>query len=70
MSEPKKKKIVGEGESSTQKKWETNLCGAGGSGALEALLGGLANEALVDVGDNTTTGNGRADEGIEFLLPR
>ena len=32
------------------------------------LLGGLVDERLVDVGDHTTTSDGRLDEGVELLV--
>ena len=35
---------------------------------LVGLLGGLVDEGLVDVGDHTTTGDGRLDEGVELLV--
>merc|ERR1719482_2355271 len=35
---------------------------------LIGLLGGLVDEGLVDVGDHTTAGDGRLDEGVELLV--
>ena len=35
---------------------------------LIGLLGGLVDERLVDVGDHTTTGDGRLDQGVELLV--
>ena len=35
---------------------------------LLALLGGLVDERLVDVGDHTTAGDGRLDQGVELLV--
>ena len=45
----------------------------GGSAHLEATLllgglGGLVDEGLVDVGDDTTTGDGGLDKGVELLV--
>ena len=53
---------------------ETTLTVPGGSDApsfaddLIGLLGGLVDEGLVDVGDHTTAGDGRPDEGVELLV--
>ena len=35
---------------------------------LIGLLGGLVDERLVDVGDHTTAGDGRLDQGVELLV--
>jgi hypothetical protein len=35
---------------------------------LIGLLGGLVDEGLVDVGDHTTAGDGRLDQGVELLV--
>ena len=40
---------------------------------LSALLGGhtlalLADQRLVDVGDNSTTSDGRLDQGVQLLV--
>ena len=41
---------------------------ASASRRLIGLLGGLVDERLVDVGDHTTTGDGRLDQGVELLV--
>ena len=40
------------------------LVTAGGDGALTLL----ANQRLVDVGDDTTAGNGGLDQGVQLLV--
>lgn len=37
-------------------------------GSLHPLLGGLVDERLVDVGDDTAAGDGGLDEGVELLV--
>lgn len=40
----------------------------GGDGGRLSCGRGLVDEGLVDVGDNTTSGNGCLDEGVELLV--